>query len=112
MSPGARIGRLRFDAESLVLYDGGQVVPLAPLPAKILALLVNSSEQLVATEALRAAVWADATVEERNLNQQLYLLRRALRREPRAKIEYVSRRGYRLTVAVSRSPWRSAAWAA
>ena len=93
------IGRLEFDPDGLVLYDGGEVVPLAPLPAQMLAALVRARGDVVPTAWMREALWGDAAVEERNLNQQIYMLRRVLRRDPRVTIENVPRRGYRLVVA-------------
>jgi DNA-binding winged helix-turn-helix (wHTH) protein/Flp pilus assembly protein TadD len=93
------IGRLEFDPVAGVLYDGRRVVPLAPLPAQILATLLKADGDVVSAVQMRAALWSDAPVEDRNLNQQIYVLRRALRREPRVTIENVPRRGYRLVVA-------------
>jgi len=103
--PGtAALGRLRFDPQRLVLYDGPELVPLAPLPAKMLAVLLSASGELVASAAMREALWGDQPVEERNLNQQMYVLRRVLRRDPRIAIENVPRRGYRLVVAGVQAP--------
>jgi DNA-binding winged helix-turn-helix (wHTH) protein/predicted Zn-dependent protease len=93
------IGRLEFDPVAGVLYDGRGVVPLAPLPAQILATLRDADGDVVSAAQMRAVLWNDAPVEDRNLNQQIYVLRRALRREPRITIENVPRRGYRLVVA-------------
>src|SRR5215469_15346116 len=99
MSATVPIGRLRFDPDRLVLYDGTEVVPLAPLPAQMLAELVAAGGEVVDAAALRASLWGDAAVEDRNLNQQMYILRRVLRRDPLITIENVPRRGYRLVVA-------------
>src|SRR5271154_370456 len=93
------IGRLEFDLDGLVLYDGNEVVSLAPLTAQMLAALVRAGGDVVPTAWMREALWGDAPVEERNLNQQIYMLRRVLRRDPRMTIENVPRRGYRLVVS-------------
>lgn len=93
------IGRLRFDLDRLVLYDGTEIVPLAPLPAQMLAELVRANGDVVGASAMRRSLWGDSAVEDRNLNQQMYVLRRALRRDPSIAIENVPRRGYRLVVA-------------
>ena len=99
------IGRLEFDLDGLVLYDGSEVVPLAPLPAQMLAALVRAGGDVLPAAWMREALWGDAPVEERNLNQQIYMLRRALRRDPRVTIENVPRRGYRLVMpAVAEVP--------
>jgi tetratricopeptide (TPR) repeat protein len=65
----------------------------------MLAALVRAGGDVVSTAWMREALWGDAPVEERNLNQQIYMLRRVLRRDPRVTIENVPRRGYRLVVA-------------
>src|SRR5215469_16327603 len=98
MSATVPIGRLRFDPDRLVLYDGTDVVPLAPLPAQMLAELVRADGEVVDAASLRESIWGDAAVEERNLNQQIYVLRRVLRRDSQIVIENVPRRGYRLVV--------------
>ncbi len=95
------VGRFRFDPDALVLYDGTEIVPLAPVPAQILATLVRARGDVVTAQSLRAAIWGDAAVEERNLNQQIYVLRKALRADPSVAIENVPRRGYRLVAAVT-----------
>jgi len=95
------IGRFAFDPKGLVLYDGHSIVPLAPLQGRMLGELVRAEGEIVSTAQMRAVLWGDAPVEERNLNQQIYLLRRALRRDSAVAIENVPRRGYRLTVAVA-----------
>ena len=93
------LGRLRFDPDALVLYDGAEVVPLPPLCAQVLGELVHAAGDVIPAAALRASLWGDAAVEERNLNQQIYVLRKALRRDALVRIENVPRRGYRLVVA-------------
>src|SRR5437588_9608176 len=93
------LGRLRFDLDRLVLYDGSEIVRLAPLPAQMLAELVRADVDVVPAAMMRQALWADAAIEDRNLNQQMYVLRRALRRDPGISIENVPRRGYRLVIA-------------
>src|SRR5579859_6068641 len=92
------IGRLRLDPERLVLYDGTEIVPLAPLPAQMLVELVRADGEVVDAASLRQTLWGDSAVEDRNLNQQMYILRRVLRRDPSIAIENVPRRGYRIVV--------------
>ena len=93
------IGRLQFDPDALVLYDDGQIVPLAPLPAQMLAALLRAGGDVVSAAWMRKALWNDAPIEDRNVNQQIYVLRRVLRRDPQVSVENVPRRGYRLVVA-------------
>lgn len=98
MSATVSIGRLRFDPHGLVLYDGSEIVALAPLPSRMFAELVRAEGSVVSAMRMREVLWGSAAIEDRNLNQQMYVLRRALRREPRVSIENVPRRGYRLVV--------------
>ena len=98
MSAMVALGRLRFDPDRLVLYDGTEIVPLAPLPAQILVMFARAGGEVVDAASIRQSLWGDAAVEDRNLNQQMYVLRRALRRDPHVAIENVPRRGYRLIV--------------
>src|ERR1700687_2239688 len=76
------IGRLRFDVDSLTLNDGSEIVPLAPLPARMLAELFRAESGVVSAARMRKLLWDDAPIEDRNLHQQMYVLRRALRRDP------------------------------
>jgi tetratricopeptide (TPR) repeat protein len=101
------IGRLRFDVDSLVLNDGSQIVSLAPLPARMLAELLRADSGVVSTARMRKVLWDDAPIEDRNLHQQMYVLRRALRRDPSIAIENVPHRGYRLVIvpAAVATPW-------
>ena len=115
MAVTVSLGRLRFDSARLVLFDGNEIVALPPLPAQMLAELVRADGDVVSTAAMRAMLWGDAPVEDRNLNQQMYVLRRVLRREPSISIENVPRRGYRLVLAPAsaghRQPDIKVAWA-
>ncbi len=106
MRTTVEVGHLRFDLESRLLYDGREIVPLAPLPAQMLGELVRANGDLVSATRMRKMLWGDAAVEERNLNQQMYILRRALRRDSTITIENVPRRGYRLVVAHATAPRR------
>jgi DNA-binding winged helix-turn-helix (wHTH) protein len=64
--------------------------------------LVANAGQLVERDVLLQEVWPDTFVEESNLTQNIFTLRRALgdeRAGPRY-IETVSRRGYRFVATV------------
>jgi DNA-binding winged helix-turn-helix (wHTH) protein/Tfp pilus assembly protein PilF len=98
MSQMRQIGGLAFDERALALYDGDRAVPAARKTLELLALLCAQTGELVPRDALQAALWPDAIVEERNLAQQVYLLRKILAAQPGVRIENVPRRGYRLIV--------------
>src|SRR5262249_60310864 len=71
-----------------------------PLPGKALELLVSlvrRAGRTVTKGELLASVWPDTAVEESNLTQTMFLLRRALSEagEESPSIETVPRRGYK-----------------
>lgn len=96
-------GPFTFDAGELTLRRRGSVVPLTPKVCEALAILLENPGALVAKEILRARLWPEGFVEDGNLTQTIYVLRRALDPDGdgRAFIETVPRRGYRFVAAVS-----------
>jgi Tol biopolymer transport system component/DNA-binding winged helix-turn-helix (wHTH) protein len=89
-------------AERLLLRDG-EPVPLAPKAFDTLVALVNRAGRLATKEDLLQEVWPDAFVEESNLTQNVFALRRALGEPATGKpyIETVPKRGYRFTADVT-----------
>jgi DNA-binding winged helix-turn-helix (wHTH) protein/TolB-like protein len=90
-------GPYRLDVDQRVLTRTGEAVSLTPKATDILTLLVANAGQLMAKDELLKQVWPDTFVEESNLTQNIFLLRRVLgdeRPSPRY-IETVVRRGYR-----------------
>jgi TolB-like protein/Flp pilus assembly protein TadD len=88
-----------LDAEERVLLREGRVVPL---PAKVLStliVLVRNNGHLVEKDALMQEVWPDEVVEDGNLSQHVFMLRKALGEGPGSPdyIETVPRRGYRFS---------------
>src|SRR6187397_669160 len=97
-------GPYRLDtAEQLLLRDG-EPVPLTPKSFETLLALVERSGHLVEKNELMKVVWADAFVEESNLTNNVYELRKLL--DPgengRSYIETVPKRGYRFTAPVKK----------
>jgi DNA-binding winged helix-turn-helix (wHTH) protein/tetratricopeptide (TPR) repeat protein len=86
------------------LTRSGENVSLTPKATDILALLLQHAGQLVEKEELMREVWPDSFVEEQNLTQNIFVLRRALGDgSGGAKyIETVPRRGYRFVAQVER----------
>ena len=90
-------GSFRLDAGERVLLRDGRLVPL---PAKVLStliLLVRNNGHVVEKDVLMKEVWPDEFVEEGNLAQHIFILRKALGEStgnPKY-IETVPRRGYR-----------------
>jgi DNA-binding winged helix-turn-helix (wHTH) protein/Tfp pilus assembly protein PilF len=96
---GARLGfpPFTFDREERVLRRDGTTVPLAPKVAEALGVLLAVPGALVAKDALRDRLWPDGFVEDGNLTQTIYLIRRALdpKGDGRGFVETITRRGYR-----------------
>ena len=68
----------RLDTEHLMLYKNGDAMPLKPKAVETLMALVERTGEIVSKEQLMKRLWADSFVEEANLTQNIYLLRRTL----------------------------------
>src|SRR5215208_4762132 len=95
-------GPYRFDPSERVLTCAGDTISLTPKAIDILLLLVTNAGQLVEKDELLREVWPDTFVEESNLTQNIFMLRRALADERAVPkyIETVPRRGYRFIESV------------
>jgi Tol biopolymer transport system component/DNA-binding winged helix-turn-helix (wHTH) protein len=96
-------GEFRLDAAERVLWRGEEMLVLPPKVFDTLLVLIEKEGRVVSKSELMEAVWADAFVEESNLSQNIYTLRRTLGVDEQGKqfIETVPRRGYRLAVPVT-----------
>ena len=95
-------GPYRFCLAQRALTRDGEPIALTPKAFEILTRLVVNAGQLLEKDDLLKEVWPDTFVEEANLTQYIFTLRRALgdeRSGPRY-IETVSRRGYRFVADV------------
>ena len=105
----------RFDVGHLMLYRRGEEVQLTPKQAETLLALVEQRGEIVSKDALMDRLWGDAAVEESNLIQNIYVLRKTLgsMHDGRPLIETLRRRGYRFNAELTdhkhRSPVVSAA---
>jgi len=95
-------GAFRLDAIERVLWRGGEMIVLPPKVFDTLWVLVKEEGRVVSKSELMEAIWANAAVEESNLSQNIYTLRRALGVDEQGRqfIETVPRRGYRFAVPV------------
>ena len=96
--------------EMRLLVSDGTPVPLMSKAFDTLVLLVENRDRVVTKDELLAAVWPDVIVEEGNLTQQIFLIRRALgdtAQQPRF-IVTVPGHGYRFTARVEEIVPRSA----
>lgn len=97
--PHQTLNRCTLHLGERIVCCGDHIVPLPPKAFEVLAALVEHRGDVVAKSALMDAAWADTAVEESNLAQSIYQLRRVLRDwDPCVRIETVPRRGYRLVV--------------
>src|SRR5262245_4923900 len=94
--------RFRIDLTERALLCEGQFVPLTQKAFEVLLALVEGRGGIVSKEELMAKVWPDTFVEESNLAQNVYTLRKALGQTPDGEgyIVTVPRRGYRFAANV------------
>ena len=87
----------RLDAAHLMLYQDGNAVGLKPKVVETLVALVERAGEVIGKDELMTRLWGDTFVEESNLTQNIYLLRKTLGKSADGKpyIENFSRRGYR-----------------
>lgn len=100
-------GPFTLDARTLELRRDGEVVAIAPQPARLLVALASRAGELVTREELRQRVWGDDTFVdfERGLNFCVLQARNALRDEAKNPryIETLPKRGYRFIAGVQRN---------
>ncbi len=101
-------GDFRIDVgrRLLLLRSDGESVPLTPKVFDTLLYLVEHSGAVLDKDALMAAIWPDIVVEENNLSQNIYTLRRVLG-ESRGEHRYIMTvpgRGYRFVADVKTLP--------
>ena len=94
--------RYKLDAEKLMLYRDEIEIKLPPKVVKTLAVLIEHRGSILSKDELIEKVWSDSIVEESNLSQNLYVLRKSLGSRPDGSpyIETLRRRGYRFTADV------------
>jgi DNA-binding winged helix-turn-helix (wHTH) protein/TolB-like protein/Flp pilus assembly protein TadD len=89
--------KFHLDAEKRKLKRDDELVSLPPKAFDLLLLLVENQERVVEKEFLMESLWQDTFVEESNLTQNIYLLRKILGKTHDGKsfIETRSKRGYK-----------------
>jgi TolB-like protein/DNA-binding winged helix-turn-helix (wHTH) protein len=96
-------GPFRLELAERQLVRGNEVVALTPKVLDTLHLLVRNSGHLLEKDLLIRMLWPDSFVEEGNLTNNIFLLRKALGQDPEY-IETVPKKGYRFVGAVRRLP--------
>jgi Tol biopolymer transport system component/DNA-binding winged helix-turn-helix (wHTH) protein len=90
-------GPYSIDTLNRQLMRDGEVVPLKAKAVDTLLLLIEHNGDVVEKDDLMQALWPDSFVEEANLTQNIYTLRKALGGD---YIETIPRRGYRFIAPV------------
>src|SRR4030095_10787855 len=86
-----------------LLIAGGKPVPLTSKAFDTLVVLIENRDRVVTKDELLTSVWPDVEVEEGNVTQQIFLLRKALgetAQQPRYIIT-IPGHGYRFTARVN-----------
>ncbi|MCI0389976.1 MAG: winged helix-turn-helix domain-containing protein [Acidobacteria bacterium] len=98
-------GSFRIDEENRLLYHREEVVQLQPKTFDILLALVESQGRVIEKEELMRRVWPDSFVEESNLSQNIYVLRKLFGSDAEGQkyIETIPKRGYRFVAEVNES---------
>ena len=101
-----QFGPFCLDGVRRTLYRDGERVPVTARTFDVLLALVERPGQTVEKDELLRIVWPDAVVEEANLTQQVFTIRRLLGTAlgDAGYIVTVARRGYRFVAPVMRLP--------
>lgn len=100
MVPERAAGPIWINCAARTARLGARPLQLTPKGFDLLAYLATRPNEAVSKADIRVAVWPDASVDESNITQTVFMLRRALRDAGCAAklIETVPRVGYRLVV--------------
>ena len=99
-------GKFELIPEQRLLLADGIPVPLTSKAFDTLVLLIENRDRVVTKDEILRVVWPDVIVEEGNLTQQIFLLRKAFgesAQQPRY-IATVPGHGYRFTAPVNKIP--------
>ena len=95
-------GPFQLDVERLLLSHAGEPVALGPKVVETLLALIEHPREVLAKNSLLDRIWPEGFVEEANLAQNIYVLRKTFRSHwGTDAIETVPRRGYRFTAPVA-----------
>ena len=95
-------GEFRLDVSERLLSCRGVGIPLTPKAIGLLLALVDQPGRVLDKETLLRTVWPDSFVEENNLADNIFKLRRVLGdgKNGRTFIETVPKRGYRFVAEI------------
>src|SRR5215472_128524 len=92
----------RLDPNKRILFRGDDPVSLTPKALETLIVLVENRDRLLSKDELMGMLWPNSFVEESNLSQNIFTLRKALGDSTHEKrfILTVPGRGYQFIAAV------------
>lgn len=95
-------GPFQIDKLNHLLLRNGEPVPLKPKVFDTLLLLVENRGRVLDKDEMLGRLWPDTVVEESNLSQNVYLLRKVLGEgmDGETYIETLPKRGYRFVAKV------------
>jgi DNA-binding winged helix-turn-helix (wHTH) protein/tetratricopeptide (TPR) repeat protein len=98
-------GRYRVRSDELSVHFHNTVLTVAPKVVKTLIVLLENAGRFVSKDELLQSVWDESIVEEANLSQNIYALRRLFETTSNDEfIETLPRRGYRFAGRVVKRP--------
>jgi DNA-binding winged helix-turn-helix (wHTH) protein/tetratricopeptide (TPR) repeat protein len=102
---GWTFGPFAFEASRRRLTRDGEAVELPPKAADLLLLLLEAGDRVVEKREIFDALWPDTAVQESNLTQTVYVLRKALgdAKDTEEYVQTLPRRGYRFVADVTAS---------
>ena len=95
-------GPFRLDLERRSLSHDGEVVPLPPKVFDTLVLLIEHKGRVIRKEDMMKTLWPDRYVDESNLSQNIFMLRKILSEKSGTDqyIETIPKTGYRFSRTV------------
>ncbi|MEZ2345771.1 winged helix-turn-helix domain-containing protein [Terriglobus sp. RCC_193] len=93
-------GEYTFETTQMVVMRGIEIIDMPQRQREALALLLKAQGKVVCREAFLDTVWKGVIVEEHNLTQTIFMLRKALGKLPNGReyIETIPKKGYRMSV--------------
>ena len=90
-------GDFVLDTSERQLWRGDDTIQIPPKAVETLCFLVENHGKLMSKDVLMNELWADTFVEDRNLSQNIFILRKKLGEDKNKNtfIETVPKRGYR-----------------
>lgn len=103
MSKHLQFDPFLLNPDARALFKRGQRLPISSKNFEMLLMLIQNRDSVVTKKDLLIALWPDASVEEANITQSVYSLRKLLGDDPKRHqyIATVSGRGYRFIAPVN-----------